>query len=91
MSGTRIVIHLVRCTQSLLICDDIETDHLRFKSMAECEAARSAYIDAAKRQGPQYYEIMGRCRFVLDRNGPVSREMEPSSQMLSRKHRGSPQ
>jgi hypothetical protein len=64
MSGIRVVIHLVRCTQSLLICDDLNTEHLRFHDAAQCEAQLPKLIEAATRQGPPASVVMGRCRFI---------------------------
>jgi hypothetical protein len=64
MSGIRVVIHLVRCTQSLLICDDLKTDHLRFRDAAHCQAQLPILIEAARRQGPPTSVVMGRCRFM---------------------------
>jgi len=70
MSGIRVVIHLVRCTQSLLICDDINTDHIRFRDAAHCESQLPALIEIATRQGPPKSVVMGRCRFVLEQPAP---------------------
>ena len=64
MSAVRIVVHLVRCTQSLLLCDDINTDHLRFRDAAECSAALPALIAAYEKQDLRHPVVMGRCRFM---------------------------
>jgi len=70
MTGIRIVIHLVRCTQSLLICEDLNTDHLRFRDAAHCEAQLPILIEAATRQGPPSSIVMGRCRFMPEPDAP---------------------
>lgn len=64
MTGIRIVLHLVRCTQSLLICDDIDTASLRFQSMTDCEQQRPALIAALGRAEPNQV-VMGRCRVLV--------------------------
>ena len=66
MSGIRVVIHLVRCSQSLLVCDDLKTEHLWFHDAAQCEAQLPMLIEAATRQGPPPSVVTGRCRFITE-------------------------
>ena len=65
MSGIRVVVHLVRCSQSLLLCDDIDTDHLHFGNVAECQAALPALIVKHEQIDAQKSVVMGRCRVML--------------------------
>ena len=64
MPGIRVVVHLVRCTQSLLLCDDIDTDHLHFGNVAECQAALPALIFKLEQIDAQKSMVMGRCRVM---------------------------
>lgn len=66
MSGIKVVAYLVSCTQSLLLCDDISTEHLRFTDAGECRTRLPAIIhDEQERVGPNLV-VMGRCRYVVD-------------------------
>lgn len=60
----RVVLFLVRCSQSLLICDDISTEHLRFADMDECTEQRLRHIQAAQKQFPNEV-VMGKCRYLV--------------------------
>jgi hypothetical protein len=71
MSGILVVVHLVRCTQSLLYCDDIETTHLRFENMVACEAALPGLIEAETPRSADRPVVMGRCRFIVARSVPA--------------------
>lgn len=65
MSGPVVVIHLVRCWQSLLDCNDIPTGHLRFADPPECEAAIPALIAVHANRDRDQPIVMGRCRIII--------------------------
>ena len=67
MAGIKVVAALVRCAADLLICDDIDTDHLRFLGSEECRSALPAIISEFRRAGAPDEVVMGRCRFLADR------------------------
>lgn len=64
MSGIRVVLHLVRCSQSLLYCDDIDTAHLQFRDVPACEERLAALVAAETDRLPDRPVVMGRCRFL---------------------------
>ena len=66
MSGIRVVAFLVRCTENLLFCQDIDTDHLRFADPEACRQRLPALIQAAQRTGASRTVVMGRCRYVVE-------------------------
>ena len=76
MNGIKIGLHLVRCGQSLLICDDIDTAALHFRDMADCEGRRPAIIEHFARTAPVQF-VIGRCRFLLVRS--VGDSHQPAS------------
>lgn len=63
-SGVRIVIHLVKCSESLLICDEISTEHLRFADMTECATELPKLIQFAQSH-LQRQVVMGRCHYLV--------------------------
>ena len=65
MAGIKVVAALVRCAADLLLCDDIDTDHLRFSDAEECRNKLPAIISELRRAPDEV--VMGRCRFVADR------------------------
>ena len=67
MAGIKVVAALVRCAADLLICDDIDTDHLRFTDAEQCRNALPAIISQFRSAGAPDEVVMGRCRFVADR------------------------
>jgi hypothetical protein len=67
MAGIKVVAALVRCAADLLLCDDIDTDHLRFNDVEECRRALPAIISQFRGASAPDQVVMGRCRFLADR------------------------
>ena len=67
MSGIRVVAHVVRCAADLLLCNDIDTDALRFADAEACRSSLPAIIGDFQRVSAPGEVVMGRCRFQLDR------------------------
>ena len=67
MSGIRVVAHLVRCAADLLLCNDIDTGHLRFADAEECRNRLPVIIGEFQRVSVPGDVVMGRCRFQLER------------------------
>lgn len=67
MAGIKVVAALVRCTADLLLCDDIDADHLRFIDAEQCRSALPAIISQFQDAGARGEVVMGRCRFLPDR------------------------
>jgi hypothetical protein len=65
MAGIKVVAALVRCAADLLLCDDIDTDHLRFSDAEECRNKLPAIISELRRAPDEV--VMGRCRFLAHR------------------------
>jgi hypothetical protein len=67
MSDLRVVAFLVRCTQSLLVCENIDTDAFTFDDMAECQSRLPALIERVRVEDEvnEGQLIMGRCRYLL--------------------------
>jgi hypothetical protein len=70
MAGIKVVAALVRCAADLLICDDIDTNRLRFTDAENCRNALPAIVSELQRRGAPDQVVMGRCRFMTD-NGPA--------------------
>jgi hypothetical protein len=70
MAGIKVVAALVRCAADLLICNDIDTDRLRFTDAEDCRNALPAIISELQRRGTPEQVVMGRCRFMAD-SGPA--------------------
>ncbi len=68
MSDIRVLIFLVRCSKSLLLCEDIDTAKLLFKDMAECTQQLAPLITLAQSVAKDEV-VMGRCRYRFDRTG----------------------
>jgi hypothetical protein len=67
MSGIRVVAHLVRCAADLLLCNDIDTEHLRFADAEECRNRLPVIVGEFQRVSVPGDVVMGRCRFLLER------------------------
>lgn len=67
MSGIRVVAHVVRCAADLLLCNDLDTEHLRFADAEECRGRLPAIISEFQRVSVAGDVVMGRCRFQLER------------------------
>lgn len=68
MSGIRVVAHLVRCAADLLLCNDIDTEHLRFADAEECRNRLPVIVGEVQRVSVPGDVVMGRCRFQLERS-----------------------
>jgi hypothetical protein len=66
VSGVKVVVVLVKCTQSLLFCEDIDTQHHRFADIEECTTRLPGLIAEAARTAGLERVVMDRCRFQLD-------------------------
>lgn len=91
MSQPKIVAFLVRCTESLLICEDIPTDHLRFRDMPDCTQQLPSLID--RMQSRLFGQVvMGRCHYLLGKSVP--NEQSPALSLdgsaTSRRSSGAP-
>ena len=64
MADIKIVIFLIRCSQSLLHCDDINTEQLSFVDMPACVAEIPILIKTAKRASLTNHVFMGRCHYL---------------------------
>ena len=71
MSGIHVVVFLVKCTQSLLLCDDIETSTHIFRDMGDCQARLESVIQVAQTSAGGNFVVMGRCRYLLQRPEPA--------------------
>ena len=76
MAGIKVVVALVRCAADLLLCDDIDTDHLRFADAEECRNKLPAIISEHRRTGAPDQVVMGRCRRIATSISPSSRLVE---------------
>ena len=65
MSGVHILIFLVSCSQSLLLCEDRSNRDLRFESMADCQAELPTLIEKARATGAEDQVVMAKCRYRL--------------------------
>ena len=65
MSGIFVVAFLVRCGQSLLLCEEIDTRELRFRDMAACRAQLGDLIAGQWQSAGAARVVMGKCRYLL--------------------------
>lgn len=65
MSGIPIVVFLVHCNQSLLLCNDIDTRHLAFADIAVCRAALTRIVEDYQRRLGDRPVVMGKCQYRL--------------------------
>jgi hypothetical protein len=72
MPGIKVILALVRCSQSLLLCEDIDTHRLRFSDIEDCMRRLPSIVrgEQAKQDAQGSVIILGRCRFQLDREAP---------------------
>jgi hypothetical protein len=64
MDGVVAVVFLVRCATSLLLCDTVPTEHLRFDDMERCRGAASRLLEKRRRlSGSEVW--MAKCRYQL--------------------------
>ncbi|MEM7225881.1 MAG: hypothetical protein AAF495_23085 [Pseudomonadota bacterium] len=65
MNGIQVVLYLVRCSQSLLLCEDLPSDHLRFSSMDVCQAEIASVTRETKLGSARGAVVMAKCRYLL--------------------------
>jgi hypothetical protein len=80
MSGITIVAVLVRCTQGLLLCEDVGRADTSFADMEACSKKLPSIIEDVRRDSGFGDVVMGRCRFLLEDVGrkPASGSRVPS-------------
>lgn len=70
MPGVKIVAVLVRCAETLLLCDNIDSERLRFSDIEDCTARLPALIREAQAAAEDTRTVvMGRCRWLLEEPG----------------------
>ncbi|HZD53211.1 MAG TPA: hypothetical protein VE175_09195 [Woeseiaceae bacterium] len=69
MDGIVAVVFLVRCGASLLSCETMPTDSLRYPDMASCRSEASRLL-AARRQSEGSKVWMAKCRYLLVQPDP---------------------
>lgn len=79
MDGISVVVHMVRCASSLLICDTIPTHHLRFPDVEVCRGEAARVIEAER--DPASSDVwMAKCRYQMA--APAARPLH-SNQVTS--------
>jgi hypothetical protein len=80
MSGITVVAVLVRCTQGLLLCEDVGRADTSFADIEACTRRLPAIIEDIRRDSGLGLVVMGRCRFLLEDGGrqPASSTRVPS-------------
>jgi hypothetical protein len=66
LSGVKVVVVLVRCAWSLLACEEISTNHLRFGDIEDCWSRLPSLIAQEQRNHGRPSLVMGRCHFILE-------------------------
>jgi hypothetical protein len=68
MEGIKIVAVLVKCTQSLLLCEDIDTSTQRFADIEHCTQRLPQLMDGVREEVGPTWVVMGKCKFQLNDN-----------------------
>lgn len=80
MSQPMVVAFLVRCTESLLICEDIPTEHLKFRDIPDCRRQLPVLIETA--QARLFGQVvMGRCHYLLGKSVQDSHRIPPTASL----------
>jgi hypothetical protein len=80
MDGVQIFAFLVRCSANLLICQEVDTESLRFHDIEDCRTRLPAIVHTIGERTERTRVVMGKCRFVLKkRPEPVSRRHRPAT------------
>jgi hypothetical protein len=66
MPGIKVVVVLVKCLGTLLLCEDIDTRSLSFEDFEECSSKLPALIEQERRGADAGMVVMGRCRVRLE-------------------------
>ena len=64
VSGILVVVFLVSCSESLLVCKELATEHMTFADIEDCNAQLPRLLRASRAQEKDRV-VMGRCRYVL--------------------------
>jgi hypothetical protein len=65
MNGIQVVIFLVRCSESLLLCEDLPSEHLMFSSMGVCHASVSSVVEEARASSEDGVVVFAKCQYLL--------------------------
>jgi hypothetical protein len=65
MEGIQAVVFLVRCTDSLMLCQDLPSEHLHFSSMATCQTNLPYLVEEARTLGVDGSVVMAKCHYLL--------------------------
>lgn len=76
MPGVKIVAVLVRCAESLLLCETVDIERLRFSDIENCTERLPALIREvqAAAEVTSRAVVMGRCRWLLEEPGSGLRD-----------------
>ncbi len=69
MNTVLVVLHLVACQPDLLICNDMPDDGRRWTDIGDCQQVRPITESRAKSASGNGLVIMGKCRYLIDRDG----------------------
>jgi hypothetical protein len=80
MEGIKVVAVLVKCTQSLLLCEDIDTSTQRFTDIEHCTQLLPQLMAGAREEVGPRWVVMGKCKFQLNdnRRAPYKASRTPS-------------
>jgi hypothetical protein len=68
MDGIQVVVFLVRCTESLMLCQDLPSEHLHFSSMATCQTDLPYLVEEARTLGADGSVVMAKCHYLLKKH-----------------------
>lgn len=81
MSGILVVAFLIQCSQSLLLCEEIDTLNLSFRDMGACREQLSEILATEQGEVAGDLVVMGRCRYLLvesARSRAIAKVLQPS-------------
>jgi hypothetical protein len=81
MNGIQVVIFLIRCSESLLLCEDLPSEHLMFSSMGICHAGISSVIEEARASSEDGAVVFAKCHYLL--TGPLTNHSNRSDHHVS--------
>jgi hypothetical protein len=68
MDGIQLVVFLIRCSEGLLLCEDLSNEHLQFSSTAICQASIPYLLEEAYSSGAAGSVVMAKCRYLLKKH-----------------------